>query len=121
MSDTNRSKRRLMLGALATGGAWLLAGCDKLGETAGFQKVLALGETFNKTTHKLIGRRAMAQEFSEADLSPGFRGNGNTDPDNEDYKTHAKAGFANWALDINGLGQRIRTVIQNGKVVAENA
>ena len=103
MSDTNLSKRRWLLGALATGSAWLLAGCDKLGETAGFQKMLGLGETLSKTTHKLIGRRAMAQEFTEADLSPGFRGNGNTDPDNEDYKALAKAGFANWALDINGL------------------
>ena len=24
------------------------------------------------------------------------------------------------ALDVDGLGQRIRTVIQNGKIVAEN-
>jgi DMSO/TMAO reductase YedYZ molybdopterin-dependent catalytic subunit len=96
-------KRRLLLGALATGSAWLLAGCDKLAENAGFKSMLELGETFSKTAHKATGRRAMAQEFTEADLSPGFRGNGNTDPDSADYKAHAKAGFANWALEVDGL------------------
>ena len=103
MTDVNSTKRRLILSALATGGAWVLAGCERLGATEEFQKVLGLGETLNGATHKLIGRRAMAQEFTPADLSPSFRGNGNTNPDSDDYQTLAKAGFANWTLAIDGL------------------
>jgi DMSO/TMAO reductase YedYZ molybdopterin-dependent catalytic subunit len=96
--------RRLLLSAFAGASAWLLTGCDKLGETSWFPKILEMGESLSKTTHKLAGgRRSMAQEFTEADLSPNFRGNGNTDPDDDDYKVLAQAGFAQWALQIDGL------------------
>jgi DMSO/TMAO reductase YedYZ molybdopterin-dependent catalytic subunit len=103
MNKPDLNKRRLMLGALATAGSWILVGCDKLGSTSWFPKILEWGETLNQTTHKLVGRRSMAQEFSEADLSPSFRGNGNTNPDDEDYQTLAKDNFVNWSLDISGL------------------
>ena len=90
MSNTDRSGRRMMLRAVAGMGAWVLAGCDRLGETTWFPKVLELGESLSKGAHKLAGgRRSMAQEFTEADLSPSFRGNGNTDPSDPAYKTLA--------------------------------
>ena len=104
MSKLDKPRRRVVLGAFAGVGTWLLAGCDRLGETTWFPKVLGLGESLSQSAHKLIGgRRSMAQEFTEADLSPSFRGNGNTNPDDEDYKEHAKASFAEWELEIDGL------------------
>ena len=104
MTKTDQSRRRMITGAFAGASAWLLAGCDRLGETTWFPKVLGLGESLSKSAHKLVGgRRSMAQEFTEADLSPSFRGNGNTNPDDEDYKEHAKAGFVDWELEIDGL------------------
>ncbi len=103
MNNTSHTKRRFLQSALAGASAWVLAGCDKLGETTWFPKILELGETLNKSTHKLAGRRSMAQEFTVADLSPTFRGNGNTEVDDEDYKAHAQAGFADWALEVDGL------------------
>ena len=104
MSNTDQSRRRMITGAFAGVGSWLLAGCDRLGETTWFPKVLGLGESLSKSAHKLVGgRRSMAQEFTEADLSPSFRGNGNTNPDDEDYQEHAKAGFVDWELEIDGL------------------
>jgi DMSO/TMAO reductase YedYZ molybdopterin-dependent catalytic subunit len=106
MSDTNPSKRRTLLGLFAAGASCVVAGCDKLGDTPGFQKVLALGESLNRTAHKFAGRRSMAQEFTAADLSPTFRGNGNTNPDDKDYQTLAKAGFVDWALEVHGLVER---------------
>ena len=104
MSKTDPTRRRMIAGAFAGASAWLLAGCDRLGETTWFPKVLGLGESLSKSAHKLVGgRRSMAQEFTEADLSPSFRGNGNTNPDDEDYTEHAKAGFVDWELEIDGL------------------
>ena len=48
-------------------------------------------------------RRAMAQEFTPADLSPRFRSNGTFDPANPEYQALAAQGFANYRLEIGGL------------------
>jgi DMSO/TMAO reductase YedYZ molybdopterin-dependent catalytic subunit len=45
----------------------------------------------------------MAQEFSEADLSPTFRSNGTSDPANPEYQALAENNFVDWALEIGGL------------------
>ena len=45
--------------------------------------------------HKLVAPRpAMAQEFSQADVAPVFRGNGTLDPQDADYLALRSAGFA---------------------------
>jgi DMSO/TMAO reductase YedYZ molybdopterin-dependent catalytic subunit len=48
----------------------------------------------------------MAREYSLADISPDFRGNGNTDIENPVYRAHADAGFTDWRLAVRGLVQR---------------
>ena len=104
MSDTNPTRRRLLLRTFAATGASVLAGCDKLIETVWFPKVLKSGESLSRNIHHLVGgRHSMAQEFTEADLSPSFRGNGNTNPQNPEYQALAVAGFSDWALAIDGL------------------
>ena len=109
MSNPAKPRRRILLGAFAGAGTWLLAGCDRLSETEWFPKVLGLGESLSKSAHKFIGgRRSMAQEFTEADLSPSFRGNGNTDPDDEGYKEHVRTAFVEWKLEIDGLVEQPR-------------
>jgi DMSO/TMAO reductase YedYZ molybdopterin-dependent catalytic subunit len=45
----------------------------------------------------------LAQEFTRADLSPTFRGNGNVDPEGEAYKAQAANAFADWKLVVDGL------------------
>ena len=100
--QTNRRKffRRL---AGATG-ALMLAGCDKLSDSAWFGQVLSTGESLNKGAHHLLRtRKTMAQEFSEADLSPDFRSNGTSFPESAEYQTMAKEDFKDWSLEIAGL------------------
>jgi DMSO/TMAO reductase YedYZ molybdopterin-dependent catalytic subunit len=53
----------------------------------------------------LLGRDALAREFREADLSPTFRSNGNTQGD-ADWAAHAAQGFARWSLRVDGLVKR---------------
>ena len=65
--------------------------------------VLGTGEKLSYRAHRLIGRNALAPEFTEADLSPNFRTNGNTMPTSADYQAHAATGFANWQLQVDGL------------------
>ncbi|MDE2367753.1 MAG: molybdopterin-binding protein [Burkholderiales bacterium] len=96
------ARRRILLGAAAGAGALLLGGCERVDRGTG--GLLSSAETLNRGVHKLLGgRRSMAQEFTVADLSPGFRGNGNTDPDDDDYRELAAGGFADWRLVVDGL------------------
>lgn len=98
------ARRRWLSRLVGGGGALLLGGCDRLGQSAAFARVLASAETLNRGVHQLLGGQvSMAQEFTPADLSPTFRGNGNTDPDDEAYKAMAANGFADWKLVVDGL------------------
>jgi DMSO/TMAO reductase YedYZ molybdopterin-dependent catalytic subunit len=48
----------------------------------------------------------MAQEFSEADLSPQFRSNGTANPQDAAYQALVASNFADWRLLVNGLVER---------------
>ena len=71
----HQTDRRVFLRRLlASASALALTSCDKLSNSEWFGNVLSTGESLNKSTHHLLRtRKAMAQEFSEADLSPSFR------------------------------------------------
>jgi DMSO/TMAO reductase YedYZ molybdopterin-dependent catalytic subunit len=100
------SRRRFLARGVATAGALVLSGCDALSRTDWFPKLLAAGEKLSRSTHHLLGRRAMAQEFTEADLSPEFRSNGTAMPNNAAYRALAAAGFADYRLSVEGLVER---------------
>jgi len=101
------SRRRFLARALSAGSAFALSGCDALSQTQWFPKVLASGETLTRTVQQLIApRRAMAQEFGEADLSPGFRSNGTSMPANRHYLALAANGFVDYRLEVGGLVEK---------------
>ena len=112
MSNDNKLTRRSLMKRLLAGASVLvLGGCDKLSETTWFPKVLGLGE---KATYKIqrlaVPRKAMAQEFPAIDLSPQFRSNGTSMPDNPTYMALAAKGFADYRLAIGGLVERPMTL-----------
>ncbi len=103
LPDRRKFFNRLLAGA----GAITLAGCDKLSNSATFTKLLSAGETLSYNAHRLIStRKSMAQEFTEADLSPSFRSNGTSSPNNPDYHALANNDFADWALQVGGLVEK---------------
>jgi DMSO/TMAO reductase YedYZ molybdopterin-dependent catalytic subunit len=100
-------RRKFLRHFLAGAGAVVLAGCDKLSDSEWFSNVLSTGESLSKNAHHLLRtRKAMAQEFSEADLSPSFRSNGTSFPESAEYQTLAKENFKDWALEIGGLVEK---------------
>jgi DMSO/TMAO reductase YedYZ molybdopterin-dependent catalytic subunit len=104
MSISSQARRRFIRRSLAAAGALLLGGCDYLGGKPWFVKVLGAGESVSRGVHRgLIPRRAMAQEFTEADLSPHFRSNGTAEPDSALYRALVRGGFAEWRLQVDGL------------------
>jgi len=96
--------RRSLIGAGA--GGLLLSGCDKLSNSMGANDFVAKAEGATYGWQRLIGRQALAQEFTPADISPVFKANGSTDPKDDDYRRHVDEAFANWKLKIDGLVAR---------------
>ncbi len=106
MTPCDKSRRRLLLGAGGLG-AMLMTGCDRLSSTEWFPKVLRSSEVLSRGVHQLFSSRSsMAQEFTEADLSPTFRSNGTSMPEGEAYQALAKNGFADWQLEVGGLVEK---------------
>jgi DMSO/TMAO reductase YedYZ molybdopterin-dependent catalytic subunit len=105
MADRERAARRRFLGRAAAALATLgVAGCDRLSQTEWFPRVLGAAESLNHRVAKTIaGRKAMAQEFTTADLSPSFRSNGTAMPNSPEYAALAANGFRDYALDVGGL------------------
>jgi len=105
MSDDIKLTRRSLLARMFAGAcAVALAGCDKLSETTWFPRVLGAGEKASRRVQKLIlPRKAMAQEFTESDLSARFRSNGTSVPRNPAYMEMASNGFADYRLAVGGL------------------
>ncbi|OXE37353.1 MAG: molybdopterin-binding protein [Phenylobacterium zucineum] len=100
-------RRNWIKGAAASlTGLWLSA-CDKLNASPRVQETLLKAEELNRRVHRtLIDRRALAKEFTSADISPDFRANGSISPSDSDYRAHLKDGFANYKLRIDGLVDR---------------
>ena len=96
-------RRNLLVGF----GASLLAGCSKVGRTQPMQKLFGLADSWHREAQRTLGgREALAREFSPADISPTFRGNGTLDPGTDSYAAHEAAAFADWKLQVNGLVER---------------
>ena len=110
MTRPGNGRRRFLRRALAAGGALLLSGCDQLSRSEWFTSLLGSAEKLTFGAQRLLlPRKAMAQEFSEADLSPFFRSNGTSNPDNPEYQALAAAGFADYRLRVGGLVARPRS------------
>lgn len=104
MNSHGNSRRRFVLRTLAAGSALLLSGCERLSRSAWFTNLLDSAENLTLGAQRLLlPRKAMAQEFAEADLSPDFRSNGTDNPDNPDYQALAARHFADYRLQVGGL------------------
>lgn len=96
--------RRRFLALLAAGGAATLAGCDRLAANPGMRSLLAAADApTDAALDALTPDMALAQEFTEADLSPVFKANGSVDPRTPEYLALLREGFANYRLAIGGL------------------
>ena len=71
----NDSSRRGLLGGVAA--SLLLGGCDRVAQNEDVKSLLGRTEGLTRWVQRLITpKAALAREYTEADLSPAFRGNG---------------------------------------------
>jgi DMSO/TMAO reductase YedYZ molybdopterin-dependent catalytic subunit len=94
------SRRKFVV---AGGSSLLLGGCDKLDQSPAFKGLLRSADSLAKGSQRLLGRNALAPQYSDADLSPIFRSNGTAMPDTTEYAQHLANNFADWRLAVDGL------------------
>ena len=100
----DRLHRRGLLKALAAVGSLAVSGCDRLASEPRFRSVLDAANSLTYKVQRLLIRAdRLAPEYSEADISPTFRANGSTDPQDEEYVGLGANHFADWRLKVHGL------------------
>ncbi|HSE57682.1 MAG TPA: molybdopterin-dependent oxidoreductase [Nitrospiraceae bacterium] len=105
--DTPLNRRRFLTRSLQAAGLFALAGCDGLSGQEGVRRFLGKTERVtDRVQRALTPKAAMAKEYREADLSPVFPANGNTDPNNRLYDALASEDFRNWRLMVTGLVEK---------------
>ncbi|HEY8573724.1 molybdopterin-dependent oxidoreductase [Phenylobacterium sp.] len=105
MTDANR--RGWLKGAGAAAAGLFVSACDRLNAHAGFSGMLQSAEGLTRRAQRLvIDRKALAPEFTPADISRDFRANGSTAPDDPAYGAMVESGFSDYRLVIDGLVER---------------
>ncbi len=101
------TRRKWLQRALIALGGLTSSACDRLAESQRVNSVLDWGEGLNQRVQRvLLGRKALAREYSEQDISREFRANGTVNPDTPEYNALARAAFADWKLLVGGLVER---------------
>ena len=83
MSGTRGLDRRGFLArGLAAASTMLLGGCDDLSDQPWVVRILDSAETLTRVTQRaILSPRALAREYSEAEISRDFKANGTTEID----------------------------------------
>ncbi len=106
----NPERRRFVARVFALGCTPLLTACDRLSRSDWFPRLLSGAEGLSQRAQRLVApRRAMAQEFDAAALSPSFRSNGTANPEDAAYQALAAEAFASYRLRVYGLVAHPRT------------
>jgi DMSO/TMAO reductase YedYZ molybdopterin-dependent catalytic subunit len=98
------SRRRLITTIGAGSSSLLLFGGNAWADDpTSLRSFLSVGEWLAYRIHRVVGGSALAPEYTEADISPVFRTNGNIMPASPEYRQHATEQFANWRLEVGGM------------------
>ena len=105
MSEFDR--RRFLALLTSAGGIAALSGCDKMAANPAMRSLLAAADAPTRAAlDGLTPDMALAQEFTEADLSPVFKANGSINPRTPEYLALLEDGFAGYRLPVSGLVER---------------
>ena len=101
---STNERRHFLQRAAGAVGALLLGGCDQLSQQPQATAVLASAERLTAAAQRLLTPRgALAREYAEADISPVFKPNGSTNPDDAAYRALVANGFHGYRLAVGGL------------------
>ncbi|PZQ61589.1 MAG: molybdopterin-binding protein [Phenylobacterium zucineum] len=97
-------RRRWLQGAGASLAAIWVAACDSLSRNSTFTGVLRVAEQWTEGAQRAVtDRKALAREFTPAEISPDFKANGTLRPQDPEYVSLLADGFAGYRLVVDGL------------------
>jgi DMSO/TMAO reductase YedYZ molybdopterin-dependent catalytic subunit len=101
------SRRRFLRLAAGSALPGVLAGCDRVAGSDGFNGMLRQTQFLSQRAQALLtGPGAMAQEFGEDEVADEFRSNGTAMPDSRLYRELLAGQFSAWRLQVGGLVAR---------------
>lgn len=93
--------RRSLLAGLAALGA---GACSRIAESDTGQSLFKAAEDGHRAVHRaLAGKQGLAPEYTRAERSPTFRGNGSVTVADGFYRDQLAKGFPDWKLEVRGL------------------
>ncbi len=93
--------RRSLIAGIAALGA---GACAKINQSETTQSLLGAAEDWHRTAHRtLAGKQGLAPEYTRAERSPTFKGNGSVTVADPFYQEQLVAGFPDWTLEVRGL------------------
>ncbi len=112
------NRRRFLTGAALGGSSLLLGGCDSMDSLVqSGQPVRNFLENVNDLTYRvqrmLMGRNALAKEYSQSEIRQPQKPNGISMPDDEDYLELMANGFSGFQLKIGGLVEKPLLIDRN--------
>ncbi len=96
-------RRSLLAGMIALGAS----ACSKINESEATKSLFKAAEDGHRAVHRaLAGKQGLAPEYSRAERSPTFRGNGSVTVADPFYQDQLAKGFPEWKLEVRGLVER---------------
>jgi DMSO/TMAO reductase YedYZ molybdopterin-dependent catalytic subunit len=100
-------RRGWLQAVLASAAAATLSACDRITASPRGVAVLQSAEGLTRRAQRLfVDRKALAREFTHADISSDFRPNGSIDPTDSDYLALKAKGFSDYRLVVDGLVEK---------------
>jgi len=103
MMEKKKLTRRNVLTGGVIGSTALLAGCNPFAGDFSIRKFLGLGEWLNYRVQTFVAGDSLAREYTEAEMSPYFRMNGNIAASSSAWQQLAANNFVDYQLAIDGL------------------
>ncbi len=96
-------RRSLLAGMIALGAS----ACSKINESETTQSLFKAAEDGHRAVHRaLAGKQGLAPEYTRAERSPTFRGNGSVTVADPFYQDQLAKGFPEWKLEVRGLVEK---------------
>ena len=93
-------RRSLLAGIVALGAG----ACSKIAASDTGQSLFQTAEDWHRAAHRaLAGKQGLAPEYTRAERSPTFKGNGSVTVEDAFYKEQLAKGFPEWRLMVGGL------------------
>jgi DMSO/TMAO reductase YedYZ molybdopterin-dependent catalytic subunit len=93
--------RRSLLAGIAALGA---TACSRINDSETAKTLFKAAEDGHRAVHRaLAGKQGLAPEYTRAERSPTFKGNGSVTVEDGFYQTQLASGFPDWKLTVGGL------------------